>query len=159
MFIHSIKINIFLQCCTFPNNLLSFKLSVKLLRGQAHDGASNMLGRKSGVAKLTKDVQKMAMSSHCLGHSTSLSMRSIDDVTRGMRDFMDVCMEIVKLTKFIPKRENMLEDMKMREMTMAESHEDLDKDDDEIPLRNFLQQDGLYGMRGSFEQKTTTRLC
>ena len=62
-------------------------------------------------------------------------MRSVDDVARGMRDCMDVCMEIVKLIKFSPKRENMLEDVKMREMLMAESHEDLDKDDDKAPLK------------------------
>ena len=105
------------------------------MRGQAYDGVSNMPGQKSGVAKLIKDVQKMAISSHCLGHSTSLSVRSIDDVTRGMRDCMDVCMESVKIMKFSPKRENMLEDVKMREMTMAESHEDLNKDYDEAPLK------------------------
>ena len=115
---------------------MSVNVSLRLLRGQAYDGASNMLGRKSGVAKLIKDVQKKAIHSHCLGHSTSLSVRSIDDVTRGMRDCMDVCMEIVKLIKFSPKRENMLENLKMRDMIMAESHEDLE-DDAEIdtPLK------------------------
>ena len=77
----------------------------------------------------------MAISSYCLGHSTSISARLIDNITRGMRDCIGVCMEIAKLIKFSPKRENMLEDIKMREMIMAKSHEDLNKDYDEAPLK------------------------
>ena len=130
-----IKFISFSNSCT-QTILLCFKLSLRLLRGQAYDGASNMLGRKSGVAKLIKDVQKKALHSHCLGHSTSLAVKSIDDVTRGMRDCMDACMEIVKLIKFSPKRETMLETLKMRDLIMAESHEDLeDNTEIDTPLK------------------------
>ena len=116
--------------------MLSFKLSLRLLRGQACDGASNMLGRKSGVAKLIKDVQKKALHSHCLGHSTSLAVKSIDDATRGMRDCVDACIEIVKLIKFSPKRETMLETLKIRYLIIAESHENLeDNTEIDTPLK------------------------
>ena len=85
----------------------------------------------------------MVISSYSLGHSTSLSMQLIDDVTRGMRDCIDVCMEITKLIKFSPKRENMLKDMKMCEMIMAKSNKDLNKDYDEALLKinkNFFNK-------------------
>ena len=77
----------------------------------------------------------MVISSHCLGHRTSLSARLINNIMRGMRDHIDFCMEIVKLIKFSLKHENMLEDMKMHEMIIAESHEDLNKDYDEALLK------------------------
>ena len=37
--------------------LTRFQLSLSQLRGQTYDGASNMLGRKSGVAALIKQLQ------------------------------------------------------------------------------------------------------
>lgn len=42
---------------------------------------------------------------------------------------MDVRMEIVKLIKFSPKRENMFENIKMRGIIMEESHDDLENND------------------------------
>ena len=77
----------------------------------------------------------MAISSHCLGCSTSLSLPSIDSVTRGMRNCIGICIEIVKLIKFSLKHENMLEDMKICKIIIAESYEDLNKDYDEVPLK------------------------
>ena len=40
--------------------------------GQCHDGASNMMGHKTGVAKRIKDLQPKAYPTHCHGHSLSL---------------------------------------------------------------------------------------
>ena len=65
-------------------------------------------------------------------------MKAIDNVCRGMRDCMDVCLEIAKLMKFSPKRETMLEKIKMKDETMAESHEDLEDEtehESNAPLR------------------------
>ena len=62
---------------------------------------------------------------------------------RRMRDCIGVYIEIVKLIKFSPKYENMLEDMKMHEMIIAESYKDLNKDYDEALLKinkNFFNK-------------------
>ena len=52
--------------------LIRMSLSLSNLRGQTYDGASNMLGCKSGVAKQIKDHQPKAFETHCHGHSLSL---------------------------------------------------------------------------------------
>ena len=60
--------------------LLKLQLSLAYCRGQCYDGASNMLGHKTGVAKRIQDVQPKAHPTHCHGHSLSLSVK--DTVTR-----------------------------------------------------------------------------
>ena len=62
---------------------MRFQLLLSKLRAQTYDGASNMMGRKSGVATKIKEIQKNALKTHCHGHS---------------------CV----LVKFSPKRENLL---------------------------------------------------
>ena len=49
--------------------LLKLQLSLANCRGQCYDGASNMQGHKTGVAKRTKDLQPKAHATHCHGHS------------------------------------------------------------------------------------------
>ena len=44
-------------------------------RGQCYDGASNMLGHRTGVAKRIQDLQPKAYPTHCHGHSLSLSVK------------------------------------------------------------------------------------
>ena len=59
-----------------------------------------MLGKKSGVAKQIQECEPKALSTHCHGHSLSLSVK---DATNH---------EIVKLVKYSPKRENLLGELK-----------------------------------------------
>ena len=57
---------------------------------------------------------------------------------RGIRDCEHACLELVKLIKFSPKREAMLEKMKMKEMIMTENYDDLEDEtnlNDNAPLR------------------------
>ena len=51
---------------------------LKLLncRGQCYDGAGNMMGHKTGVAKRIQDLQPKAYPTHCHGHSLSLSVKA-----------------------------------------------------------------------------------
>ena len=99
------------------------------MRAQAHDGASNMLGKNSGVAKRLKDEHPKALETHCLGHCLNLSVSSVNKVSRGMKDCMDVCLEIIKLIKFSPKREAKLEELKLKDLVETESHEELESND------------------------------
>ena len=94
------------------------------MHGHTCDGASSTLGEDSGVAKRLNDENEKVLLEHYLGHSASLSVKSTRNTCRGMRDHMDDYLEIVKLIKFSPKRETVLEKRKMKDATMEESHED-----------------------------------
>ena len=41
-------------------------------RGQCNDGASNMLGHRTGVVKRIQELQPKAYPTHCHGHSLSV---------------------------------------------------------------------------------------
>ena len=88
-----------------------------------------MLGKNSGVAKRLKDEHPKALEMHCLGHCLNLSVSSVNNVSRGMKDCMDVCLEIIKLIKFSPKREAKLEELKLKDLVETESHEELESND------------------------------
>ena len=49
--------------------MIIFELQFDTCRGQYYDGASNMLVKKSGVAKKIKELQPKAHCNHCHGHS------------------------------------------------------------------------------------------
>lgn len=57
--------------------LLRSNLSLKKCRGQTYDGASNMMGKKSGVATQIKKQQPKAIETHCHGHSLSLAIKDL----------------------------------------------------------------------------------
>ena len=92
--------------------LLKLQLSLAYCRGQCYDGASNMLGHKTGVAKRIQDVQTKARSTHCHGHSLSLSVKDTVKNCKLLLNTMDTAKEIVILMKFSPKRERLLGDIK-----------------------------------------------
>ena len=46
-------------------------------RGQTYDGASNMMGKKSGASTQILAKQPKAVAIHCQGHSLSLSVKSM----------------------------------------------------------------------------------
>ena len=87
---------------------IRYHLNPDQLRGQCYDGASNMLGKSSGVAVKIRELQPLALETHCHAHSLSLSVK---DTTKGikiLRDTMGTAGEIVILIKYSPKRENIL---------------------------------------------------
>ena len=85
-------------------------LGLNKCRGQCHDGASNMSGPKSGVAKHLRDEEPRALYLHYHGHALNLA----DTIKRckHTKDAMDVTFEVSKLVKFSPKRTAMLEKLK-----------------------------------------------
>ena len=56
-------------------------------------------------------------------------MNSVNTISKGMKDFMEVCLEIIKLIKHSPKREASLEGLKLGETVESASHEDLESND------------------------------
>ena len=90
------------------DSLIRLQLSLNECRGQCYDGASNMLGKNSGVATRIQNIQPKAHITHCHCHSLSLSLKNTTKESKILSDTMDVSREIVQLIKYSPKRENML---------------------------------------------------
>ena len=83
---------------------------LQLSRGQCFDGASNLLGKSSGVAIEIYKEQPKTHNSHC--HSLSLSIKDVARSSKMLSDVMDTAGEIYILIKFSPKREKLLENLK-----------------------------------------------
>lgn len=92
--------------------LTRFSLPLKLCRGQCYDGASNMLGRKSGVGTKICEIQPKALLTHCHAHSLSLSVKDTTSDSKVLSDAMDISREIITLVKCSPKREKILGEIK-----------------------------------------------
>jgi len=90
------------------DSLLRLSLSLERCRGQCFDGASNMLGKKSGVAKQIQDIQPKAFPTHCHAHSLSLGVKDTVKACKILSDTMNTSKEIITLIKYSPKRETML---------------------------------------------------
>ena len=92
--------------------LIRMQLPLSNCRGQTYDGASNMLGKKSGVAALILEEQPKALPTHCHAHSLSLSVKDMCKNVKILNDTMGTVGEICILVKYSPKRENMLGEIK-----------------------------------------------
>ena len=90
------------------DSLIRMSLSILNLRGQTYDGASNMLGHKSDVAKQIKEEQPKAFETHCHGHALSLSVKEATKSNTLLNDLMGTVAEITILVKYSPKREQTL---------------------------------------------------
>ena len=77
--------------------------------GQTYNSTQNILGKNSGVAKQILNNHNKAFSSNYLGYSISLSIYSVDNVLHGIRDYMNMHIEIVAIIKFSLKCETILE--------------------------------------------------
>ena len=111
--------------------LLRFNLSLDLCRGQIYDGASNMVGKKSGVATQISKIQPKALLTHCYGHSLSLAVKDLTSNCKILGDTMGTVGEITVLIKYSPKREKMLgsliENVKGLEESQEGKGDSLDK--------------------------------
>ena len=84
-----------LICCILP---------LDHCRGQAYDGASNMMGRLTGVAKQIQDEQPSAIKVHCLAHCLNLCLQDVARKCKPVRDALDIVMELSNLIRYSPKR-------------------------------------------------------
>ena len=67
-----------------------------------------MLVKRSGVAAQIKRVQPKAIETHYHGHSLNLSIKDATKSIRLINDVLEMVVEITKLIKFSPKREQLL---------------------------------------------------
>lgn len=85
--------------------LIRCALPLSQCRGQAYDGASNMSGPRSGVAKRVCEEEPSALPVHCLAHCLNLCLQDVTRQIKPIRDALDLVYEIIGLIKFSPKRE------------------------------------------------------
>ena len=88
--------------------LLRSNLSIQRCRGQTYDGASNLMGKKSGVATQIQRDQPKAIVTHCHGHSLSLAVKDLTSSCEVLSNTMGTVGEICVLVKYSPKWEKML---------------------------------------------------
>ena len=81
---------------------IRYNLPLSDLRGQAYDGASNMMGCKSGVAKQIKEMQPKALETHCHGHTLSLSVKDMTKQCKLLNDVIGTIGEIYRAGKIFP---------------------------------------------------------
>lgn len=84
--------------------LLRMNLTLSKARGQCYDGAANMSGAKSGVAKQLTDEEPRALYTHCYGHALNLACADAIKQCKLLRDTLDTTYEITKLIRFSPRR-------------------------------------------------------
>ena len=80
--------------------LLKLQLSLVNCKGKCYDGANNVMGHKTGVAKRIQDLQPKAYSTHCPRHSISLSVKDTTNNYKLLSNTMDTAKEIVSLISF-----------------------------------------------------------
>lgn len=76
---------------------------------QCYDGASNMVGARSGVANLVQRDEPRAILVHCYGHSLQLAVSDTVKKIKTMADALDTTNEISKLLKYSPKCDMLFE--------------------------------------------------
>ena len=92
--------------------LLRLNLTWEKARGQCYDGASNMSGKQSGLAKRITDEQPKAYFTHCYGHSLNLAACDMIRRSMVMKKALETTQEITKLVKYSPRRENLFKHIK-----------------------------------------------
>ena len=88
--------------------LIRIDLSLSNCRGQTYGGASNMMGKKSGVSTQILAEQPKAVAINCQEHSLSLSVKLMTKECDILHDVISVVTEICILVKVSPKREHLL---------------------------------------------------
>ena len=84
--------------------LIRCQLRLSQCRGQAYDGASNMMGRLRGVATQIQVTEAAVIPVHCLSHCLNLCLQDAARKCQPIRNALNIVMDICQLIKFSPKR-------------------------------------------------------
>ena len=87
------------------------EISVTKLHGQCYDGASNMSGAKSGVAKRIEDEEPRAVFTHCYGHAICLAVCDVFKQSKAIKQALEVT----------PHRESIFKQVKETTLTTGSS--------------------------------------
>ena len=92
--------------------LVRMNLRLNKCRGQCYDGASNMSGPRSGVAKQLREEEPRALYLHCHSHALNLAAGDAIKKCKVTKDALGITFEASKLVKFSPKRSTQLEKLR-----------------------------------------------
>ena len=84
--------------------LIRFSLPIAHCCGQAYDGAANMSGHITGVAKRIEEEEPTAIFVHCLAHSNNLCLKTLGTKSSCVHDALELVMRLSQLIRFSPKR-------------------------------------------------------
>ena len=102
---------------TIEDVLLRMNLTVLPCRGQCYDGASNMVGRRKGVATQLARKEKRAVLTHCYGHALNLAVEDSMKQSKVCKDALDTAFKISKLIRYSPKRNAAFDRIKVENLT------------------------------------------
>ena len=77
--------------------LLRCSIPLSLCRGQAYDGASNMQGKRKGIATQIRMEAPSALPVHCFAHSLNLCLQNAVRKIAALRNGLDLVKEIAQL--------------------------------------------------------------
>ena len=89
---------------TIKDVLIRCILPLSNCRGQAYDGAANMMGYLRGVATVIENEHPSAIKVHCFAHCLNLCLQDAAKKCQPVRNALDVTMELSKLILYSPKR-------------------------------------------------------
>lgn len=89
--------------------LLRVTLPLPQCVGQAYDGASNMAGHLSGVAKRIQDEEPRALFVHCMAHCLNLCLQECASSCQCVREALALTSELASLIRASPKRLGLFE--------------------------------------------------
>ena len=84
--------------------LVRCSLPLGQCRGQAYDGAANMMGHLRGVATQLQTEETRAIPVHCFAHCLNLALQDTAKKSEPIKNALDIVVEICKLITFSPKR-------------------------------------------------------
>lgn len=99
--------------------LIRCGLFLQMCRGQAYDGAANMMGHISGVATVIQNEYPAALSVHCFAHCINLCLQDTTKKCKAIRDALDLIFEVEKLISYSPKREVLFLKQKLETSPLA----------------------------------------
>ena len=81
-----------------------FGLDIKNFRGQCYDGAGNMAGKYSGFSTRIKEINDLALYTHCASLGLNLCVATSCQL-QSVRNFMDNIQNVSKFFNNSPKRQ------------------------------------------------------
>jgi hypothetical protein len=95
------------------------KLSLKQVRGQGYDGASNMRGEFNGLQSLIMRENSSAYYVHCFAHQLQLVLVAIVRKHKGVSEFFTMISLLLNVVGGSSKRRDMIRDINLQEMSKA----------------------------------------
>ena len=96
-----------------------FKLSLKQVRGQGYDGASNMRGEFNGLQSLIMRESSTAYYVHCFAHQLQLVVVAVVRKHTGIGNFFSMISTLLNVVGGSSKRRDMVRDFNLEEVRKA----------------------------------------